>query len=303
VTSPRRPTYQRWLTLALSLSACNAGSGGPVDARPDLARADAIRERALARDAASDEGRPAPVDLARGDRGGPDGKPDATTTPIKAPITAAFVHFGYSAADDALPTAALAGFLDDLAGLGVDTLIVAQTRSKQASAGCGGSAASFEWVAGFPAKLEAVLDEAKLRGMKVYVGTTLSMSACTSFASGANPPLVQADVASSMAALHASYGAHAAFAGWYIPDEPGHAGAAVHAYFAGVAAVLKKIASTPIAVAPFLAGTPPPPATIAANALAFKSANGIDLQIWQDSVGASAAKLAPWSRAGSTAEA
>ncbi len=225
-----------------------------------------------------------------------------TVTASQRPVAAAFVHFGYSATDDALSTTALPGFLDDMVAVGVDTLIVSQTRVKQTAAGCGGTAASFEWVAGFPGKLQTILDEAKLRGMTVFVGTTMAMNACGSLTTAPNPALVQADTATHMASLHASYGAHAAFAGFYIPDEPGHLGASGHPYYAALASTLKGFSSKPVAVAPFLAGSPPPPATLAANAVAFKNATKVDLQIWQDSVGAAAIRLYPWSRAGATTE-
>jgi len=221
-------------------------------------------------------------------------------------LSGGFVYFGYSANDEVLPVTQLPTFLDELKDLGNDTLIISQTRVTRANQGCTYYASEFEWVKGFPDKLQAVLDAAQARGMKVYVGTTLSSQQCPSFWESGNTKGVVEDVNTNIAVLAQRYGAHPAFAGWYIPDEPGMLDFDKHDYYKRVTAALKALTpGKPVSVAPYFPNQPnlPSPDTLAWVAGLFRSGTGVDIQIWQDGIGAiPGTKLFHWSRAGYSSE-
>jgi hypothetical protein len=217
-------------------------------------------------------------------------------------LTGAFVHPGYSSTDEVITSAQWPVFLDELQDLGNDTVIVTPTRvTKGGLEVCANSTADFEWVKGFPSKLGVILDAAQARGMKVMVGTHLT---CTSFSGSGNTAAVEADIAQSFASVASSYGTHPAFYGWYIPDEPGPVPAEMYDYYRRVTTKLKALLpNKPVAVAPYMSAQPPSPATLASSAEAFRIATGVNLQIWQDGIGANTgAKLFNWSRPGYTTE-
>jgi hypothetical protein len=230
------------------------------------------------------------------------------------PLEGAFLHFGYAAGDDELPAAVLRAQVAELASLGVGTLVVSQVRVKRPEAGCGGSAADFEWLAGFPGGLQGLLDLAARHGMGVYVGLVATALACPAFfdAGAPNAALAVAETRSAVEAL-LPLAAHPAFRGWYLPDEPDpFAGAPLEAHLARlVAAVKARTPAAPVVAAPSLAfalgacgGAPCDPAAVAARALGLRQATGLDVQAWQDGVGAAAVRLAGWDRAtGFTVEA
>lgn len=206
---------------------------------------------------------------------------------------------GYGAGDDALPMASLTTVLDELKSLGASVIVLNQTRAKKAASNCLGSASDFEWVGAFPDRLGEILDAAAARGMQVWVGTTMSTTACPQPWLPPNNDLVRSDVATAMAQLYADWGSHPAFAGWYLPDEPGHLPSWLHGYYYNLRWELKQLSpEKPVMVSPYLAGSPPAPDEIAAAAVSFRDATGIEVQAWQDSVGATSTKLPSWSRSG-----
>jgi hypothetical protein len=217
----------------------------------------------------------------------------------QGPISGAIVHMGYSSSSDGFPVQDIPALLDEFKASGMDTIVLNQTRVKRPDAKCLGSASDFEWVAGFPDKLGTILDAAEQRGIKVWVGATMSTSACSAFFLPPNSDLVRTDVATFMPTLYNAWGTHPAFAGWYIPDEPGQLPSVQDGHYYNVTYELRSIDKIhPVMVCPYLVNVVQAPAQLAQRAADFHSATGIDVQAWQDSVGADAVKLAYWARSG-----
>lgn len=221
-----------------------------------------------------------------------------------ARLSGAFVHFGYSSSDEAVTTAQLSPLLDELVDLGNDTIIISQTRVTKSGEGCANSATDFQWVKGFPGKLGSILDAAHARGVKVMVGTTLTSMQCPSFWGSANMAAVEADTASAYSAIASTYGNHPALYGWYIPDEPGPVPAATYSYYYRVTSKLKSLLpNKPVSVAPFFSSNSASPQSVASAAVYFRHATGVNIQIWQDGIGANPnSKLFHWSRSGYSTE-
>lgn len=217
-----------------------------------------------------------------------------------AELSGGFVHMGYSATDEDIPIGQLPLYLDELEDLRYDTIIITPTRVTKSGRTCATSVNDFEWVKGFPAKLGTILNAAAARNMNVIVGTTYTNMRCASFWGSSNTAAVEADAALSYASLAATYGSHPAFLGWYIPDEPGPVPASTYNYYSRVTAKLKAAApGKPVMVAPYLGSPSTSPSSLASAANSFRNATGIDVQIWQDGVGANPnAKLFFWTRSG-----
>jgi len=219
-------------------------------------------------------------------------------------LSGSFVHFGYGVNDEVVTAAQLPLLLDELKDLGNDTIIISQTRVTSPNQGCGYYASQREWIAGFPGKLQSVLDAAQARGIKVYVGTTLS-TGCPQFYEPWNTHGVIDDIQQNLSFLASSYGGHPAFAGWYISDEPGMLSSGVCEYYRQVTSALKALTpGKPVMVAPHFSGASlPSPASLASTAASFRAQTGVDIQAWQDGIGSFATtKLYPWVRAGSTVD-
>ncbi len=229
----------------------------------------------------------------------------ATAEPSEI-LSGAFVYVGYSGTSEALPVSEIPAFFDELQDLGNDTIIMTQTRVTRAGQGCTYYAAEFEWVKGFPGKLGNILDEAHARGMKVFVGTTLSSGQCTKFWESGNTRGVEEDVRTNIAVLANQYRNHPAFAGWYIPDEPGIPDSSKHGYYKRISTALKALApGKPVMVAPYFPNQPslPSPSSLANTAASFRSNTGVDIQAWQDGIGAiPGTKLFTWDRPGYSSE-
>lgn len=223
-----------------------------------------------------------------------------------ARLSGAFTYFGYSGTNEVIPVTQIPIFLDELRDLGNDTVIVSQTRATRSGYACATSASQFEWIKGFPDKLGVLLDAAQARGMKVYVGTTFSSKNCPSFWGSTNTAAVEADVRQNLAVLASRYGTHSAFAGWYIPDEPGIPDSGKYDFYRRETAALKALTpGKPVALSPYFPNQPqfPSPSSLASTAASFRAATGVDIQIWQDGIGAiPGAKLFNWSRAGHSSE-
>lgn len=224
-----------------------------------------------------------------------------------ARLSGAFVYFGYSGTDEVIPASQIPAFLDELEDLGNDTIIVSQTRATRAGYACATSPAHFEWIKNFPDKLGALLDAAQARAMKVYVGTTYSSKTCPNFWGSANTAAVEADIRQNIALIASRHRTHPAFAGWYIPDEPGMLESAKYDFYRRQTAALDALTpGKPVLVAPYFPNQPqfPSPATVASRATSFRNATGIDVQVWQDGIGAiPGTKLFNWTRAGHSSEA
>ncbi|WP_223250171.1 DUF4434 domain-containing protein [Marilutibacter maris] len=231
--------------------------------------------------------------------------PSAQAQTSKA-LSGAFTYFGYSGTNEVIPVSQLPAFLDELQELGNDTIIIAQTRATRAGQGCTYYATEFEWIKGFPGKLGNVLDEAQSRGMKVYVGTTLSSQQCPKFWESGNTRGVEEDVRTNIAVLANQYRSHPAFAGWYIPDEPGIPDLSKYNYYKRITSALKALApGKPVIVAPYFPNQPnlPSPSSLADTAASFRSYTGVDIQAWQDGIGAiPGTKLFHWERPGYSSE-
>jgi len=215
-------------------------------------------------------------------------------------LSGAFLHFGYSSNDEVIKDNQIPLLLDELKDLGNDTIIINQIRAGKTQA-CAASSSQFEWVKGFPSKLSLVLQHASSRGIKVYVGTTLS-SGCWNFWQGSNSFAIEQDAYQNLATVAQQFGAHPAFAGWYISDEPGPLGTDKHDHYRRLTTALKAISpGKVVAVAPHFSEVDIfSPAVIAARASAFRNATGVDIQVWQDNLGAT--KLFHWSRSGWSSE-
>lgn len=212
-------------------------------------------------------------------------------------LTGAFVHFGYGAGDQTISDGDIPGFFKELKNNGNDTIIVSHTRVNRSNVQCPASPNDFEWVSGFPGRLSLILDQAHANGIQVYVGTNLAGGACGKFwVNSTAIAAVRDDYYLSYSGLSSTYASHPAFKGVYIPDEPGPLPAEVHNYYRTVTSAIKSIfPGKQVAVAPFLGANTSSPSSIAAAAVSFKSNTGVDIQIWQDGLGASSvASLNEW---------
>ncbi len=211
---------------------------------------------------------------------------------VPGPLDGSFVFFGAGPSDARVTTAQVPALLDEMRGLGMSTVIVHSVRYKDL--GCGGT---IHWRHEMPEKMLALLDAAAARSMQVYVGLTFSMETCATFYESPNREQLIADSGMTVDALGAGVTSHPAFAGWYIPDEPGLGWSSMHAYYRGIVDAIRARSAAPILVAPYLARATQTPAEVADIAASFQSATGVTIQVWQDSVGADATPLKSGDRA------
>lgn len=179
----------------------------------------------------------------------------------------------------------VAAQLDEFKSLGMDIVITSAARDM--APGCG----AFSWSSEFPSKLGTILTEAQSRGMKVYVGVDSSGS-CAFYN---HTSAVVSDLTSvALPALH-QYTSYPAFAGWYIPDEPGlyWMQTSYYNYYTQVTSALRQSANKPVIVSPYLGDTYLSPTEMASRSLNFKNTTGVDILAYQDSTGAAGVSL--WS--------
>jgi len=86
---------------------------------------------------------------------------------------------------------------------------------------------------------------------------------------------------------------YASLKGWYIPDEPALAAwtmpSLTYSYYAEVVSAIKQHSPLPVLVSPYLVGVKDmTPQELAARAKDFQAQTHVDIQVWQDSVGAAA---------------
>ncbi len=219
-------------------------------------------------------------------------------------LNGSFVHFGYSDTIEAMTINQLNQVLNEMRSLGMNIIVLDAVRMKKSEAACGGGENDFYWVAGFPNKLQKVLDEAHKRGMIVYVGAVMSFVNCGDFYESPNQELVYNDVNTNIKIIADNYRNHPAFAGWYIPDETGSDLSLLKkiSYYENVTSRLKQL--TPgkqVILAPYLQPDALSPSTLASVAAFFRDKTGIDILAWQDGTGAFAnSPLSDWQNKYST---
>jgi hypothetical protein len=201
-----------------------------------------------------------------------------------APIDGTFMHA------QGIEVSQLDLYFDELRELDMNIVIISQTREKvkEVPQNCGAN--NYRWLTD-PDKLQQILDKASARGISVYVGLTNSMGACDGFYLNPSKDQTIADYSIAVSIINGQFGAHPAFAGWYIPDEPALAywtdPSVTYSYYAGLVNAIKPYSTKQILVAPYLAGVGGrQPSVIGSRAKAFQQNTGIDIQVWQDSVGA-----------------
>ncbi len=204
-------------------------------------------------------------------------------------INGSFVHFGYSDTTPAMTIKQFKQLLNEMRSLGMNIIVLDAVRMKKSGAGCGGGANDFYWVAGFPDKLNEVLDEAHKRGMIVYMGAVMSFMNCDDFHKSPNKDLVYQDIKTNIKIVADTYKDHPAFAGWYIPDETGADLSLIKKipYYSNITRQLKEL--TPgkkVVISPYLQPGALSPSDLAHVAAFFRDATEIDIQAWQDGTGA-----------------
>ena len=205
-----------------------------------------------------------------------------------APLDGTFVDLG-SQQMASLPDNKIAPFIDEIAGMGMHTIIIAATRVKPGKC----EEPVIHWVAGLPEKLGLVLSEAEKTGIQVYIGLTSSEETCTEFSQDPNAKTVIADTAQSVRTLQQLYGKSLALAGWYIPDEPWYLPEEHIGYYRALVEAIHQVSRKPILVSPYLVEVEEKftPSEVGAMAAKFSKETGIDVQLWQDSVGAQGTNL------------
>lgn len=197
--------------------------------------------------------------------------------------------------------AEVAPLIDEIAGLQMDTIIIARTRSRQSP--CADNNYIWENYSVIP----KILEEAQKHQIGVYIGLSTAYPACPDIFD--NPLIAEqeaTDMGNTVEHFLTTYPQYlSTIKGWYIPNEPSLAWHTdqtkldnLYYYFQ---TVTQKIDShqnpdLPTIVSPILAGTNNrSPDIIAQRALELKN-HGIDIQAWQDSEGTYSTPL-DWTRA------
>ncbi len=198
-----------------------------------------------------------------------------------------------------VPTARIPQFFDELKSIGMDTVILSRffQKSNQAN-GDSCSVDSWKPQSGFTydvqtSKLTTILNEAKKRNLKVYVGLTASSGNCHNWWSGVNAQQTLNKTDELVAFLEKSYRSNSAYAGFYLTDEPPltlrHVPDSLYTHFKNLVQRIRKHSQRPILVAPYLGGEfgvgNATPSQLAERAALMKQ-TGVTYQAWQDGVGA-----------------
>jgi hypothetical protein len=187
-----------------------------------------------------------------------------------------------------LTTSEIPKLMAEISQLGMNTIIIQQTRIK--SGGCNGT---YSWESGMPSKLNTILSAAQDHQIDVYVGLVSSYSVCNGFYNEPNRSQDTDDAKLTVNYVETNYGNYRSLAGWYITVEPSLALIddpnilnANYAYYKSVVGAIKQYSSKPVIVSPILGGSGnKSPSTIAQRALDLQNVSGVDIQAWQDSVG------------------
>lgn len=220
------------------------------------------------------------------------------------PMGGAFLQAEYLDAQSR--PAQLLQIADEMNELDMDTMVVQSTL--QYSCGLRAQSAGYQWVAGMPAALSDILQQASSKNIKVYVGLGYFTDwwNCTPYYQITDYTIAQLSPAlDAMIGVINSSPYASAFAGWYLPDEPALANpaagdfAAITTHYTKLAQFLKSKSDKPLLISPYLYTAPgiqPLSAQQVATRLSgFSTATGIDLYAIQDSVG-TGAKDVGWGR-------
>lgn len=236
---------------------------------------------------------PSPLRATAGPEPPPSIAPSAP--PRRGPLDSAFLVLDGAPADPVAGRARVRAELEDLDALGVGMVVIASTRAR-VGPGCAGAA--FAWLPGFPERLGLVLEEANRLDMQVVVGLVANSPACTAFDDPAVAAATRVETERALVAL-APWLDAPALVGLYLPDEPGLGWESTYVHYAGLVRAVRAASRKPVAVSPFLARSTErwSPAEVAGIAARFQRATGVDVEIWQDSVGVDGVDLG-WGRPG-----
>lgn len=227
---------------------------------------------------------------------------DAGEIWINGPVDGTFVKA------DELPESSIAAFMDEVTELGMHIIIIQNMRTKGVNCNSQNccSMTNYSWLPGLPEKLGLILEEAAKREVEVYVGLVMTAQGICPAAYYVNPnsSLTIEDTSQTVRIIEEQYGQHPAFTGWYIPDEPFLTGWRVpkniYDYFGGLVYAIREYSDKPILVSPHLCQSQRrTPEEISRRAKTFKESTGIDILLWQDSVGTGAVDIG-WGRYEST---
>jgi len=204
-----------------------------------------------------------------------------------------------------IPPSSINAYLDELQSLQMTTIITSSFRHKDA---CSVSA-PWQWypsnTSGLPSYgptyLHALLQGAAARNMKVYIGLPVADGTCIY---DYDPTIVQqvyAEHPPFVQFIEANYSQYASFAGWHIIYEPEIAkfwnDADPQTLYATINANVKANSTKPVLVSPILNDFDDglvAPQEIGRRAKLFWQKTGIDIQVWQLTLGA----IAIWNRPG-----
>jgi hypothetical protein len=203
----------------------------------------------------------------------------------------------------------IAPLFDEWWSLGITTVITSESRIKAPASqdGITCNSTTYGWTGGaMPGLLGTILTEASARHMSVYIGTTFSSGACTAYETSPNPAQDAVEVDTLVRLVLSSWGTLPALRGWYLTDEPAlayHTPAHISTiapYYATQVRAIRHLDNRPILVAPYLGGaytsedsTVQTPAQVASKALQFLQLTGINIEVWQESVGDGTTALDP----------
>ncbi len=198
-------------------------------------------------------------------------------------LNGTFLHFGYPNQEE-LPLSEVPRYFELLEKLGMDTLVIEATKHK--TGGCREN--KTDWVKGFPGKLYPILEEARKRKFNIYLGLLSTMNSCPEFYAPPNSKFAIGETAKLVSEFLPLFKKYRELKGWYIPDEPGHLEEFYFSYFRGLVKVIRRSSLHPIVVSPYLKDLVGKitPGEVAGRARLFKKTTGVDIQAWQDSVGA-----------------
>lgn len=178
-------------------------------------------------------------------------------------------------------------FMTEAQLLGMDTVIITSTRHMTGD--CDDNTYAED---GPLAQVGKVLNSAMSRSISVYVGLVGTQGTCPfDFYLEPQATNTVGATVTAAASIASAYGGHPAFAGWYIPDEPALGAWSypqlTYSYYQRLVSGIKSVLSKPVLIAPYLVGAEQNggPAGVAQRAADFKTATGVDIQVWQDSVG------------------
>lgn len=202
--------------------------------------------------------------------------------------------------------------LSEIKSLGMDTIITSSLKHKNIPMGSEGQAChgDYRFVRSSEANYKKILDEADNLGLKVYVGLIHSEGLCKLWP--INPLLADEDAQETESIVQwvlSNFPDHPAIAGWSISNEAALGYEArdfllegYGNYYKKQVTAIRKYSRLPIITAPSLLnfelspGGPSSPNTVAERAKTMLQVSGLDVLVFQDSVGGGAVPLSSWSQ-------